>query len=31
LYDHVLDTAAMVGVVPPRYGWTGGVVDQFTY
>src|SRR5271169_3442767 len=20
LYDHVLDTAAMVGVVPPRYG-----------
>ena len=24
LYDHVLDTTAMVGAVPPIYGWTGG-------
>ena len=31
LYDHVLDTAAMVGAVPSRYGWSGGIVDQFTY
>jgi 5-methyltetrahydropteroyltriglutamate--homocysteine methyltransferase len=30
-YDHVLDIAAMVGAVPPRYGWSGGVVDQLTY
>ena len=31
LYDHVLDTAAMVGAVPSRYGWSGGIVDQLTY
>jgi 5-methyltetrahydropteroyltriglutamate--homocysteine methyltransferase len=30
-YDHVLDTAAMVGAVPARYGWSGAVVDQLTY
>ncbi len=24
-YDHVLDTCAMVGAVPERYGWGGGV------
>ena len=23
LYDHVLDTTAMVGAIPPVYGWTG--------
>jgi len=22
-YDRMLDTCAMVGAVPPRYGWTG--------
>ena len=27
LYDHVLDTAAMVGAVPGRYGWCGPHVD----
>jgi 5-methyltetrahydropteroyltriglutamate--homocysteine methyltransferase len=31
LYDHVLDTSAMLGVVPARYGWTGGPVDLDTY
>ncbi|MCZ6894924.1 MAG: 5-methyltetrahydropteroyltriglutamate--homocysteine S-methyltransferase, partial [Gammaproteobacteria bacterium] len=31
LYDHVLDTAAMVGAVPARYGWTGDSVDLDTY
>lgn len=31
LYDHVLDTAVMVGAVPARYGWTGGQVDLKTY
>ena len=25
-YDHVLDTCALVGAVPPRYGWTGDTV-----
>ncbi len=25
-YDHVLDTACMVGAVPPGFGWTGGEV-----
>ncbi|MCH7799201.1 MAG: 5-methyltetrahydropteroyltriglutamate--homocysteine S-methyltransferase [Planctomycetes bacterium] len=30
-YDHVLDTCAMVGAVPPRYGWTGGSVDLDLY
>jgi 5-methyltetrahydropteroyltriglutamate--homocysteine methyltransferase len=23
LYDHVLDTCALVGAVPPRFGWSG--------
>jgi 5-methyltetrahydropteroyltriglutamate--homocysteine methyltransferase len=31
-YDHVLDTAAMVGAVPERFGWKGsGHVDLPTY
>ncbi|KAJ4971342.1 hypothetical protein NE237_004441 [Protea cynaroides] len=25
-YDQVLDTTAMLGAVPPRYGWTGGEI-----
>ena len=31
LYDHVLDTAAMVGAVPARFGHEGGHVDLDTY
>ena len=31
LYDHVLDTAALVGAVPPRYRWDGDEVDLDTY
>ena len=31
LYDHVLDTACMLGAVPPGYGWTGGPVALPTY
>src|SRR5687768_6491430 len=31
LYDHVLDTAAMTGAIPPIYGWTGGEVSPATY
>src|SRR5437588_8609351 len=31
LYDHVLDTIALVGAVPPRYGWDGGTVDLDLY
>ncbi len=23
-YDHVLDTVALIGAVPARYGWKGG-------
>jgi 5-methyltetrahydropteroyltriglutamate--homocysteine methyltransferase len=30
-YDHVLDTAAMVGAVPDRYSWKGSQVDVATY
>jgi 5-methyltetrahydropteroyltriglutamate--homocysteine methyltransferase len=30
-YDHVLDTAAMVGAVPERYKWSGPQVDLATY
>jgi len=26
LYDHVLDTSAMVGAIPAVYGWRGGPV-----
>jgi 5-methyltetrahydropteroyltriglutamate--homocysteine methyltransferase len=32
LYDHVLDTACMLGAVPPGYGWPGqGPVSLSTY
>ena len=31
LYDHVLDTSAMVGAIPPIYGWTGGEIGLETY
>ncbi len=31
LYDHVLDTSAMVGAVPSRFGWPGDLVDLKTY
>src|SRR3989441_1245106 len=30
-YDRMLDTCALVGAVPKRYGWTGGPVDIDTY
>jgi len=30
-YDHVLDSIAMVGAVPSRYGWKGPQVDRATY
>src|ERR671910_2552173 len=30
-YDQVLDTIALVGAVPERYGWDGGEVDLDTY
>ncbi|KAK8604993.1 hypothetical protein V6N13_082454 [Hibiscus sabdariffa] len=30
-YDHVLDTTAMLGAVPPRYGWNGGEVGFDVY
>jgi len=31
LYDHVLDTAALVGAVPGRFHWHGGEVGLRTY
>ncbi len=31
LYDHVLDTAVMLGAVPSRYGWKAETVDLDTY
>ncbi|HEX4540882.1 MAG TPA: 5-methyltetrahydropteroyltriglutamate--homocysteine S-methyltransferase [Acidimicrobiales bacterium] len=31
LYDQVLDTIALVGAVPPRYGRTAGAVELDTY
>jgi 5-methyltetrahydropteroyltriglutamate--homocysteine methyltransferase len=31
LYDHVLDTTAMVGAVPERFGWEGPRIDLPTY
>lgn len=31
LYDHVLDTAVMVGAIPEAYGWKGGKVSLKTY
>jgi len=30
-YDRMLDTCAMVGAVPPRYGWKSDWVDADTY
>lgn len=30
-YDQMLDTSALVGNVPARYGWTGDTVDLDTY
>ncbi len=30
-YDHVLDTTALLGAVPPRFGHGGGEVDLDTY
>lgn len=30
-YDQMLDTAALVGLVPERYGWSGDIVDLDTY
>jgi len=30
-YDRMLDTSAMVGAVPSRYGWKGDWVDADTY
>jgi 5-methyltetrahydropteroyltriglutamate--homocysteine methyltransferase len=31
LYDHVLDTACMAGIIPTGYGWHGGAVSPATY
>ncbi|MGG1601068.1 5-methyltetrahydropteroyltriglutamate--homocysteine S-methyltransferase [Paenibacillus naphthalenovorans] len=31
LYDHMLDTAAMFGIVPKRFNYPGGVVSLSTY
>ena len=31
LYDHVLDTACMLGAIPSGYGWEGGPVSLPTY
>lgn len=31
LYDHVLDTSAMVGAIPERYGWKDGPIGLSTY
>ncbi|CAK9322751.1 unnamed protein product [Citrullus colocynthis] len=30
-YDQVLDTTALLGAVPPRYGWTGDEIGFDTY
>ncbi|XP_050223729.1 5-methyltetrahydropteroyltriglutamate--homocysteine methyltransferase 1-like [Mercurialis annua] len=30
-YDQVLDTTAMLGAVPPRYGWSGGEIGLPLY
>jgi 5-methyltetrahydropteroyltriglutamate--homocysteine methyltransferase len=30
-YDQVLDTTALLGAVPSRYGWSGNEVDSGTY
>lgn len=31
LYDHVLDTCVMVGAIPDKYQWEGGLVHADTY
>ncbi len=31
LYDHILDTSAMFGIVPERYNYTGGKLNLDTY
>src|SRR3546814_2448126 len=31
LFDHVLDTSALIGAVPARYDWDGETVDSDTY
>lgn len=31
LYDHVLDTAVMLGCIPERYGWDGGEITPQLY
>ncbi|WP_447750291.1 5-methyltetrahydropteroyltriglutamate--homocysteine S-methyltransferase [Sphingopyxis fribergensis] len=31
LYDHVLDTSALIGAVPARYDWAGDSVDPDLY
>ena len=31
LYDHVLDTSALIGAIPPRYDWSGDTVDPDLY
>nr|WP_215907576.1 5-methyltetrahydropteroyltriglutamate--homocysteine S-methyltransferase [Thalassospira marina] len=31
LYDHVLDTCAMVGAIPDIYDWQGGLIQPSTY
>src|SRR6185437_7825882 len=31
LYDHVLDTACMLGAIPPGYGWQDGPVSLPSY
>jgi 5-methyltetrahydropteroyltriglutamate--homocysteine methyltransferase len=31
LYDHVLDTSALIGAIPPRYDWSGESVDPDLY
>lgn len=31
LYDHVLDTACMLGAIPPGYGWSEGEASLGTY
>jgi 5-methyltetrahydropteroyltriglutamate--homocysteine methyltransferase len=31
LYDHVLDTACMLGAIPQGYGWSEGPVSPATY
>ena len=31
LYDHVLDTSVMLGAIPSRYSFSGGLVNRDTY